>query len=115
MKNIFTERQIRNGIAFQTQFVSMQLVREPIIIYKKWFPLPHKSTLQRWCQKVNLQEDILKTSIEFMRQAADMDSDDKIAVLSFDEMKVVETLAYDSIGDVVREQKNTFRLLWLED
>uniref|UniRef100_Q7M4J6 P element homolog (Lu-P1 element) n=1 Tax=Lucilia cuprina TaxID=7375 RepID=Q7M4J6_LUCCU len=70
---------------------------------KKGFPLPHVSTLQRWCQKVDVHEGLLKTSLGFMQQATYLSQDEKICVLAFDEMKVAETFEYDCTNDVVRQ------------
>lgn len=71
-------------------------------LYKKGYPLPHKTTLQRWCRKVFIEEGILWTSIEFMGQITDLSEDEKLCILSFDEMKVMEAYEYDCIKDVVK-------------
>lgn len=70
-------------------------------LYKKG-PLPHETTLQRWCRKVVIEEGVLQTSIEFMGQVTDLQEDEKLCVLSFDEMKVMEAYEYDNIKDVVK-------------
>lgn len=38
-----------------------------------------------------------------MRRAIDLERNDKVAVLSFDEMKVVETYEYDPVADTVQK------------
>lgn len=38
-----------------------------------------------------------------MRRATDLERNDKVAVLSFDEMKVVETYEYDPVADTVQK------------
>lgn len=72
-------------------------------MYKQGYPLPHVSTLQRWCQKVDLSEGILYTTINYMREATDLTPDQKLTVLCFDEMKVMETYEYDASLDMVRK------------
>ncbi|KAI8122775.1 Transposable element P transposase [Lucilia cuprina] len=98
VNKIFTEGQIRNAICLHAAGP-----RAYNHLYKKGFPLAHVSTLQRWCQKVDVHEGLLKTSLGFMQQATDLSQDEKICVLAFDEMKIAETFEYDCTNDVVRQ------------
>lgn len=61
--------------------------------YKKRFPLQHVTTFQRCCR--NLDEGILKKSHE-----------EKLCVLSFDEIKVMEFYEYYAVGDMVKKPAN---------
>lgn len=112
LKKIFTDGQIRKLMSpgdIQWEDISNAIClhaagpRAYNHLYKKGYPLPHPTTLQRWCRRIDMNEGILKTAIDFMRRATDLEADDKIAVLSFDEMKVLETYEYDAVNDVVRE------------
>lgn len=80
-------------------------------LYKKGFPLPHKSTLHRWCAKIHISEGVLSSSLDFMRQTNDLAPEDKICVLAFDEMKVAETFEYDPVDDVVRKPSNYVQVI----
>lgn len=71
-------------------------------LYSKGFPLPNKSTLHRWCAKIPIAEGVLKNSIEFMRQTTNLNLEDRICVLAFDEMSVAESYEYDLVNDVVK-------------
>lgn len=116
MKTIFTEGQIRRLKTTSKANWNWQDISSAICLhaagpraynhlYRKGFPLPHVSTLQRWCQKINLSEGILQTAIEFMKFASELTPDKKLTVLSFDEMKVMESYEYESSLDMVREPK----------
>lgn len=75
-------------------------------LYSKGFPLPSVPTLQRWSRKIDIREGIMTTSIDFMRHETDMSKEDKICILAFDEMKVMETYEHDSTDDIVRKPAN---------
>lgn len=75
-------------------------------LYRKGFPLPSLTTLHRWIRKIQITEGIITPSIEFMRHETDMSKEDKLCVLVFDEMKVVETYEHDAAGDFVRKPAN---------
>lgn len=72
-------------------------------LYEMGFPLPDESTLHRWCRKINIDEGILRTSIDFMRHVTNLSHDEKLCVLAFDEMKIMETYEYEAIDDKVRK------------
>lgn len=113
MEKIFTKGQIRKmsspgNVQWEWNDISNAIClhaagpRAYNHLYRKGFPLPHASTLQRWARKVDISEGFLSTSVELMRTGADLPEDDRICVLAFDEMKVAETYEYDAMGDVVR-------------
>lgn len=117
MRAIFTEGQIRKlmspgNIMWRWGDVSNAIClhsagpRAYNHLYKKGFPLPHITTLQRWCAKVDVTEGILKSAIEFMRRTTDLTVEEKICVLAFDEMKVTEVFEYEPILDVVKKPTN---------
>lgn len=80
-------------------------------LYEKGFPLPHVSTLQRWYRKNDICEGILTSTIDFMQHKSELAYDDKICVLAFDEMKVVEAYEYDQIADLVRKPANNVQVV----
>jgi hypothetical protein len=59
------------------------------------YPLPGISTLQRWAININLREGIL-TNVFSIMEAMGNKSFEKVAVLSFDEMKVNSVYEYDT-------------------
>lgn len=117
LKEIFTEGQLRKlhspgRIQWNWEDISSSIClhaagpRAYNHLYKKGFPLPHPSTLQRWCRKFKVNEGLLDNCITFMKETHDMPIEDKLCVLSFDEMKVAETYEYDIVEDVVRKPVN---------
>lgn len=117
MRSIFTEGQIRKimstgNIQWKWEDVSKAIClnasgpRGYHHLYKKLFPLPHISTLQRWSRKIPLNEGIIDTSLYFMSQNTELEEEDKLCVLDFDETKVAGTYEYDAQGDYMRKPSN---------
>lgn len=117
MSSIFTEGQIRKimspgAVQWKWSDISSAIClhasgpRAYNHLYKTGFPLPSISTLQRWSRKIHISEGILTTAIDFMRHNTELSEKEKICVLVFDEMKVVETFEYDAVGDYVRKPAN---------
>ncbi|KAH8354301.1 hypothetical protein KR084_006260, partial [Drosophila pseudotakahashii] len=61
-------------------------------LYKKGFPLPSLPTLHRWLHALDLQPGIIGFVISLMENAVDLDEEDKICILYFDEMKMNASL-----------------------
>lgn len=113
-KTIFTEGQMRkmstkSKIKWQWEDISKSLClhaagpRSYIHLYKNGFPLPHPSTLRRWCQNVNFKEGIIYPSIELLESSFELSDAEKICCLAFDEMKIMESYEYFINDDVVKE------------
>lgn len=66
------------------------------------YPLPGLSTLRRWASKINLRHGILWDVLNVMKISGETKSAfDKIAVLTFDEMKVARFYEYSKIDDEI--------------
>lgn len=122
MRSIFTEGQIRKlmspgDINWRWPDISSAIClhaagpRAYNHLYKKGYPLPHVSILQRWCRKIEIKEGIIKAAIDFMQHIDNLEEEDKICVLAFDEMKVMETYEYEAVDDFVREPKNLVQVV----
>lgn len=122
VKAIFTEGQIKKivthgNIQWKWNDISNAIClhaagpRAYNHLYMKGYPLPHVSTLQRWCRKINLDEGFLHTSLDFLKHNTELTSEEKICVLAFDEMKVAETYEYEANGDFVRKPANYVQLV----
>ncbi|XP_075150667.1 uncharacterized protein LOC142224765 [Haematobia irritans] len=117
MKNIFTEEQIRRMMSTESTHWAWDDIANAICLhaagpraynhlYRKGFPLPSASTLQRWSRKIPVTEGLMTTAIDFMKHATDMSDHDKICVLEFDEMKISHTYEHDASEDFVRKPAN---------
>lgn len=66
------------------------------------YPLPAVSTLQQWAANVNIRNGLLSDIINVMGTFGKSKSDlQKLAIISFDEMKVSSLLEYDVKFDEV--------------
>ena len=74
-------------------------------LYKKGYPLPCISSLKRWSQKLTVSEGLLTSSLDLMAQNTDLKNNEKICMLTFDEMKIMECFEYESKADFVRRPK----------
>ncbi|KAM8701335.1 hypothetical protein ACLKA7_011563, partial [Drosophila subpalustris] len=74
-------------------------------LIKKGFPLPSLSTLDRWLHSVDIQPGILNFVISLMENAVDMDEEDKMCILYFDEMKVAANYEYDHSLEAVQKPR----------
>lgn len=101
MRKIFTEGQVRkmmggHNVNWQWGDIASALVlhqKGPKTykhLYNMGFPLPSVSSLQRWCSTYDVNEGVLKTAIEFLKNKPELSEEDKICVLTFDELKVRE-------------------------
>ena len=117
VRKIFTEGQVRKLMTSDTVHWEWTDISNALCLhasgpraynhlYVKGFPLPHVSTLQRWCRKVRVEECIINSSLDFMRHITNLSDDEKVCVLAFDEMKVMETFEYDTTLDKVRKPSN---------
>lgn len=113
LRKIFTEGQIRKmmnsgKVLWKWEDISNAIClhaagpRAYNHLYEKGFPLPHESTLQRWCRKINVDEGIITSALDFMREITNLSHDEKLCVLCFDEMKVMEVYEYEAGDDKVR-------------
>ena len=67
---------------------------------KNKFHLPSTSTLRRWAGKINVEPGLQVQTLAHMSKF-DMPLEEKLCVLSFDEMKCREEWAYDRRNDVI--------------
>lgn len=72
---------------------------------KRGFPIPAPSTLRKWSLKLSVEPGILYDVLQLMR-SSEVPLDEKIVVLSFDEMKVREEWAYDKKNDEMLPPKS---------
>ncbi|CAH1367880.1 unnamed protein product, partial [Tenebrio molitor] len=68
------------------------------LLLKKGYPFPAPSTLRSWVKKIKIAPGILKPVFNVIR-LTDMTEQQKICVLSFDEMKVRKIYLYDKSND----------------
>lgn len=117
LKNFLTDGQIKKLKSFTKIMWKWEDISNAIFLhaagpraykhlYQKDYPVPSISTLHKWYNKIDTKEGILWTSIELMRQVNYMTTEEKICLLSFDEMKVTETFEYDLHNDFVRKPAN---------
>lgn len=99
MRAIFTEGQLRKLLSPQSIQWRWEDISHAIFqhqtgprayghLYKKGYPLPSLSTLQRWCRTFDVNEGFLSTSIDFLKHNTELVEEDKICVLAFDEMTI---------------------------
>lgn len=77
---------------------------------KNGFPFPCESTIKKWLQKVTVDEGVLSFSLNVLRSANEAPLEDRLCILSFDEMKVESLYEYDAISDTVRQPYNYVQL-----
>jgi hypothetical protein len=88
---------------------SIEEISKAIVIYsagarayrllsKKGYPFPAPSTLRSWVKKIKIAPGILKPVFNVIK-LTDMTEQQKICVLSFDEMKVRKIYLYDKSND----------------
>lgn len=122
METIFTEGQIKKimcpkALHWNSEDISSAICfhaagpRAYNHLYEKGFRLPSLSTLQRWCSKIEIKEGLIQVSLDFMGNATNMSEQEKICILVFDEMKILETHEYDNSGDFVRKPTNFVHVL----
>uniref|UniRef100_A0A182PUU2 THAP-type domain-containing protein n=1 Tax=Anopheles epiroticus TaxID=199890 RepID=A0A182PUU2_9DIPT len=76
------------------------------------YPLPSFSTLQRYAQKLELKEGILKDVLVLLKNIThDLHIRDRECVLSFDEMKVNKILEYDPASDEILGPYNNMQVV----
>lgn len=74
------------------------------LLRRKGFSLPSPSTLRRWASKLNVEPGIQYQTLSHM-QSLDLPLEDKLCVISFDEMKCREEWAYDRKSDTIIKPK----------
>lgn len=74
-------------------------------LYKKKFPLPGLSTLRQWAKKIIVRPGILENVLQLMKDFS-MNENDRICILSFDEMKIRSEYEYDRPNDSVLKPSN---------
>jgi len=82
----WTQEDISNAISLHTAGP-----RAYDYLIKKGFPLPGISTLDKWLQTVDMKPGLLDFAIDSIFKTVDMDDNDKICILTFDEMKLTST------------------------
>lgn len=66
------------------------------------YPLPGKSTLKKWASKISCQPGILNEVLLVLKSKVPMLGwNENLVSLSFDEIKVSETVCYDKLNDQV--------------
>ena len=69
---------------------------------KRNFPLPARSTLQKWTRQFKCRRGILQEVLSLMKaKATNFTELERICVLSFDEMNIDGRVCYDSSDDVI--------------
>lgn len=118
LKSIFTESQIRklqNGgkrIKWNQDdmaYASCLHAAGPRAyrhLFKKGFPLPCQSTLEKWLQSIEVKPGILERVIDLMEKAVNIDQQDKICILSFDEMRITSSCENDSSQGGVQQPRD---------
>lgn len=69
------------------------------LLRKRNFPLPAPSTLRRWAKQIEIKPGILNKIIQLMSKW-DYDQNERLCVLSFDEVKIKSTYEYDKANDI---------------
>lgn len=112
MERIFTRAQMKKIISpdvrprWSIEEVSKAIIlhsagpRAYRLLLKNKFPFPAVSTLRKWLAKIQIYPGILKTIFDIIKQK-EMDSRDKVCVLSFDEIKLRKEYIYDKANDEI--------------
>ncbi|KAM8717279.1 hypothetical protein ACLKA7_004047 [Drosophila subpalustris] len=118
LKSIFTESQVRklqNGgkrIKWNQDDITYASClhaagpRAYRHLLKKGFPLPCQSTLEKWLHSIEVKPGILELVIGLMEKAVNIDEDDKICILSFDEMRITSSCETDSSQGGVQQPRD---------
>jgi len=69
------------------------------LLYRKKFPLPAIRTLQKWAQKVDINNGLLKPVFKILSAAKDMSELQKVYILSYDEMIIRKSYCWDKSKD----------------
>lgn len=78
----------------------------------KGYPLPSPSTLRRWASMLCVEPGIL-TQILSQMGSLDMALEEKLCVISFDEMKCREEWAYDRKNDIILEPRRMVQVVMI--
>lgn len=117
LTNIFTKTQIRK-LEHPQKVIrwSVEDIASSISLYsagakayrllkKRQHPLPAISTLKVWASKIELKPGILGTVLRLL-SSLNYDKNEKLCVLSFDEMKIKSSYEYDKKNDKILEPSN---------
>jgi hypothetical protein len=96
---LWTEKEIVRGLVLRT--LSMKAYK--YLRRAKIMPLPGISTLRRWIKGFQVKEGIQHDTLHVLRRLRESNSSPyfKLSVLSFDEMKVAESVTYEARADQV--------------
>ena len=111
LEQIFTKNQVKklkNGVKRLNwtdediaKSITIYSASPKTLLRKKQFPLPITRTLNSWAQKCDISRGIIDPVIKIMKAATQLSEEQKVCVLSFDEMKVKECYCYDKSSDTL--------------
>ncbi|KAL1488777.1 hypothetical protein ABEB36_014576 [Hypothenemus hampei] len=124
LNKIFTKTQIKKikNRGQRTKW-TIEDISKSIVIYsagarayrlllKKGFPFPAVSTLRSWLKNIKMQPGIQKKVFSVIK-LLEMESNEKVCVISFDEMKIRSTYCYDKSNDETVKPKSYVQTIML--